>query len=370
MSFEFELTATEGAARAGVLSTPHGQVKTPTFMPVGTQGSVKCLSPGQVRRSGAGIVLANAYHLMIRPGAEVVAGCGGIQDWCGWRGPMLTDSGGYQLFSLAELARVSDEGVEFRSHIDGAPIFMSPEDAIGVQKLIGADIIMPLDDCVGFPIERRRAEKSVARTLLWARRSKAAHAGGSQALFAIVQGGTYHDLRRESAEGLVELDLAGYAVGGVSVGEGTSLIREIVEATVPYLPPQRPRYLMGVGPPEDLLFAVAAGIDMFDCVMPTRNGRNGWAFTADGIVKVKNSLHARECVPLEEGCDCYTCVNFTRSYLRHLFNAGEMLGMTLVSLHNLRFFARLMEGARDAITRGAFGAYSRAALGRLGRLTD
>ena len=365
MGLEFELVATDGAARAGVLKTPHGEVKTPTFMPVGTQGAVKCLSPEQVRSTGSGMVLANAYHLMIRPGAHVVAGAGGVQRWTGWNGPMLTDSGGYQLFSLAELASVSDEGVEFRSHVDGSRLFMSPEDAIRVQNALGADIIMPLDDCVGFPVERHRAEESVRRTSLWAERSKAAHAREDQALFGIVQGSTFHDLRRRSAEELIETGFPGYAVGGVSVGEGTTLIREIVEATAGLLPEDRPRYLMGVGPPEDLIISVAAGIDMFDCVVPTRNGRNGWAFTADGTVKVKNSPHARSTLPIEKGCDCFACRNFTRSYVRHLFNAREMLGMTLVSLHNLRFFARLMERARDAIMDGAFDSFAREALARL-----
>lgn len=365
MAFEFELVARDGAARAGILKTPRGDVKTPTFMPVGTQGTVKCLSPDQVRSSGAGIVLANAYHLMIRPGADVVEKAGGVQRWSGWAGPMLSDSGGYQLFSLAALAKVSDEGVEFRSHVDGAALFMSPEDAIRVQNSIGADIIMPLDDCVGFPVERYRAEESVRRTLSWAKRSKAAHTRGAQALFGIVQGSTFHDLRQRCAEGLAEMDFPGYAIGGVSVGEGTALIREIVEATGGRLPAARPRYLMGVGPPKDLVASVGAGVDMFDCVVPTRNGRNGWAFTAEGTVKVKNSHHARSTLPLEQGCDCYTCRNFTRSYLRHLFNAREMLGMTLVSLHNLRFFARLMEGARKAIMDGAFASFSRETLARL-----
>lgn len=363
--FAFKTVATDGNARAGILVTPHGEVPTPAFMPVGTQGTVKTLTPDQVRQTGAGVVLANAYHLMIRPGVDVVAAAGGIQKWSGWNGPMLTDSGGYQLFSLAELARISDEGVKFRSHVDGKKLFMSPEEAIRVQNLIGADIIMPFDDCVGFPVERFRAEESVARTLLWAKRSKAAHRRDDQALFAIVQGSTYLDLRQRCAEELVALDFPGYAVGGVSVGEGTTLIREVVEATTEWLPTQMPRYLMGVGPPEDMLRAVAAGVDMFDCVVPTRNGRNGWAFTAGGILKVKNSPYARDTAPLEDGCDCYTCRNFTRSYLRHLFKAGEILGMTLVSLHNLRYFARVMEGAREAVIKGDFSRYMREALAGL-----
>lgn len=360
--FAFELEAVDGNARAGAMITPHGAVPTPVFMPVGTQGTVKCMTAEEVRSTGASIILANAYHLMLRPGVQVVANAGGLQGWTGWNAPVLTDSGGYQLFSLAELAKVSDDGVSFRSHIDGTALFLSPADVIGVQNQLGADIIMPLDDCVGFPVERFRAEQSVRRTVDWGRESSRAHKRPDQALFGIVQGSTYGDLRRRCAEELAGVGFAGYAIGGVSVGEGTALIREVVEATVRWLPADRPRYLMGVGPPEDLLAAVAAGVDMFDCVVPTRNGRNGWAFTAGGTVKVKNSAHARSGEPLEAGCDCYTCRNFPRSYLRHLFNAGEILGMTLVSLHNLRYFARLMEGARAAITEGRFTEYARQSL--------
>jgi len=355
----FEVTSVCGKARSGVIATPHGRFETPAFMPVGTQGTVKCLTPDQTRLTGAGIILVNAYHLMLRPGANVIEAAGGIQKWSGWRGPVLADSGGYQLFSLAELSKVSDEGVKFRSHIDGAPLFVTPEGTISVQNAIGADIIMPLDDCVGFPVERFRAHESVRRTLDWARRSRRAHVREDQALFGIVQGATFPDLRRESAEGLLELELPGYAVGGVSVGEGTLLIREVVEATAELLPPEKPRYLMGVGLPPDVLEGVAAGVDMFDCVVPTRNGRNGWAFTFRGLVRVKNSAYARDDAALEAGCDCYTCASFPRSYLRHLFSAGEILGMTLVSLHNLRFYARLMEGARRAISQGEFDGYRR-----------
>lgn len=305
MGLEFDVVSTDGAARAGVLRTAHGDVPTPVFMPVGTQGTVKCLTPEQVRSAGATIVLANAYHLMIRPGADVVAQGGGIQKWSGWNGPVLTDSGGFQLFSLSELAKISDEGVHFRSHVDGSKLFMSPEASIDVQNRIGSDIIMPLDDCVGFPVERYRAEESVRRTLLWAERCKAAHRREDQALFGIVQGATFADLRRKSAEGLVALDFPGYAIGGVSVGEGTALMREAVETTSGFLPADKPRYLMGMGLPSDILDAVASGIDMFDCVIPTRNGRNSWAFTFGGVVRLKNSAHARDTRPIEDSCDCY-----------------------------------------------------------------
>jgi queuine tRNA-ribosyltransferase len=358
-AFSFRIISTDGAARAGVISTPHGEVPTPAFMPVGTQGTVKCLTPDQVRSTGAAIVLANAYHLMVRPGSATVAEGGGIQEWSGWRGPVLTDSGGFQLFSLADLAKITDKGVHFRSHVDGSKLFVSPEESIRVQNQIGSDIMMPLDDCVGFPVERYRAEESVRRTLAWAARCKAANCREDQALFGIVQGATFPDLRRESAEGLVALDFDGYSIGGVSVGEGTVLMREAVEATVPFLPTGKPRYLMGVGLPMDILDAVYAGVDMFDCVIPTRNGRNGWAFTFKGTVKLRNSRYARDKSPIEEGCDCYACANFTRSYLRHLFYAKEILGMTLVSLHNLRFYSRLVTGAREAIAAGRFESYRR-----------
>jgi len=353
----FVVTSKDGKARSGVISTAHGEVKTPAFMPVGTQGTVKCLTAEQVRSTGIEMLLANAYHLMIRPGADVVSAAGGLQEWSGWRGPMLTDSGGYQLFSLADLAEVSDEGVRFRSHVDGARLFVSPEEAMGVQNLLGADIIMPLDDCVGFPAERYRAAESVRRTLLWARRSKESHARDDQALFGIVQGSTFPDLRRESALGLGDLDLPGYAIGGISVGEGTRLMRDMVEATVGHLPVEKPRYLMGVGLPVDILEAIGAGVDMFDCVIPTRNGRNGWAFTFSGLVRVKNSQYSGDTRPIEAECDCYTCRNFPRSYVRHLFNAGELSGMTLVSIHNLRFYAKLVEGARGAIAGGESKTY-------------
>ena len=353
----FRIDGTDGSARAGCISTPHGDVPTPAFMPVGTQGAVKCLTADAVRSAGARLLLANAYHLMLRPGAETIASARGLQEWSGWRAPMLTDSGGYQLFSLAELARVSDDGVKFRSHIDGSPLFLSPQECVRVQNLLGADIIMPLDDCVGFPVERYRAEESVRRTSLWARRSRDAHARRDQALFGIVQGGTYADLRRRSAEELVALDLPGYAVGGVSVGEGADLIREMTSSTVALLPSDRPRYLMGVGLPLDVLDAVACGVDMFDCVIPTRNGRNGWAFTLSGLLRVKNSRYSRDDSPIEPGCDCFACRNHSRSYIRHLFNAGEIAGMSLVSLHNLRFYMRLVEGAREAIKSGRFAQY-------------
>lgn len=363
MAFGFKVLSTDAAARAGVFHTPHGDVLTPVFMPVGTQGTVKCLTPEQVRSTGATIILANAYHLMIRPGADVIEASGGIQRWSGWNGPVLTDSGGFQLFSLSELAKISDEGVHFRSHVDGSKLFMSPEASIDVQNRIGSDIIMPLDDCVGFPVERYRAQESVRRTLLWAERCKAAHHREDQALFGIVQGATFADLRRESAEGLVALDFPGYSIGGVSVGEGATLMREVVEITSAVLPADKPRYLMGVGLPSDIVDAIASGVDMFDCVIPTRNGRNSWAFTFGGVVKLKNAAHVRDAKPIEEGCDCYACRNFTRSYIRHLFNAKEMLGLTLVSLHNLRFYARLVEGAREAILAGRFGAYKESIAG-------
>ena len=348
------------AARCGRLATAHGVVETPAFMPVATQGAVKALSPDQLRAAGARMLLCNAYHLMLRPGAERVAALGGLHRFMGWPGPILTDSGGYQVFSLADLRDVEDAGVRFRSHVDGTEWFLTPERCVEVQHLLGADVIMPLDECVGYPVEKARAARAMERTLSWARRSLEAHARGGprgQALFGIVQGATFRDLRAECAERLVALGFPGYAIGGVSVGEGPTLLRETVALTAPLLPADRPRYLMGVGLPEDLMDAVAMGVDLFDCVIPTRNGRNGLAFTSAGRVKVRNASHAESDLPLDPACDCVACRTVSRGYLRHLFQAGEILALTLTSLHNVRYYQRLMEEARAAIRRGTFAAF-------------
>lgn len=357
--FGFEVVARdrETGARVGRLRTPHGVVETPVFMPVGTQGAAKALSPAQLREAGAQMLLANSFHLHLRPGAEVVAELGGLHRFSGWSGPMLTDSGGYQVFSLAGLVEVNDEGVRFASPVDGRRIRLTAEEVIEVENLLGADIIMPLDECVSYPVEESAARRAAERTVRWAERSLQAHRRRDQALFGIVQGSVFPELRRWCAEALRGLDFPGYAVGGVSVGEGKDLLREVTAFTLGLLPEERPRYVMGIGPPEDLLWAVAMGADMFDCVLPTRNGRTGYAFTSRGVVRIRNQAHARSIEPLDPECSCYTCRHFSRGYLRHLFQVGEILGLTLLSLHNVHYFCKLMAGAREAIRQGEFRTY-------------
>ncbi|HXG02022.1 MAG TPA: tRNA guanosine(34) transglycosylase Tgt [Candidatus Binatia bacterium] len=355
----FRVLATDGAARCGRLSTAHGEVATPAFMPVGTRASVKALGPDDLQAVGTEILLANTYHLMLRPGADVIRDLGGLHAFMGWDRPILTDSGGFQVFSLARLRRLGEEGVEFRSPVDGTTHFLSPERAIEVQHALGADIIHPLDECLGWPADRDATERSLALTLRWARRSQAAHraGGGSAALFGIVQGGGYADLRRRAVEETVALGFDGYAIGGLAVGEPRPLRYELTALVAGRLPADRPRYLMGVGKPEDLVEAVGSGVDLFDCVLPTRNARNGQCFTADGPLVVKHARHARDGRPLQEDCDCYTCRRFSRAYLRHLFMAEELLAYRLLSLHNVRFYLRLMADLRAAIGRGAFGEF-------------
>ena len=352
--FGFKLLTTDGCARAGEMVTPHGIVPTPVFMAVGTQATVKTLTPDQVVSTGTPMLLGNTYHLHLRPGEDVIAELGGLHSFMNWDGPILTDSGGFQVFSLAELNRITDEGVRFQSHLDGAHVELTPESVVDIQSKLGADVIMPLDECTAFPTEKEYARKAMERTINWARRSLEHHSGEAQSLFGIVQGATYCDLRKECARRLVEMDFPGYAIGGLSVGEGTGVMNEMLEATTPELPDDKPRYLMGVGPPTDLLEAVARGVDMFDCVIPTRNGRNGYAFTSAGVVRMKNAAHLRSNEPLDAECDCYTCAHFKRGYIRHLFRSDEILGMTLVSLHNLSFFSRLMRRVRRAILEGRF----------------
>jgi len=370
--FGFKLLATDGAARAGELVTPHGVVPTPVFMPVGTQATVKTLTPEQLVSAEVPMVLANTYHLHLRPGEETIARLGGLHRFMGWPRPILTDSGGFQVFSLAELTQITDDGVRFRSHIDGDTVELTPESVVDIQAKLGADIIMPLDECTAFPTEASYAREAMERTLDWARRSiehqkrtaGQASRGTSedrsrQMLFGIVQGATYAPLRVECARRLVEMDFSGYAVGGLSVGEGPQVMNEMLDVTMPGLPEDKPRYVMGVGPPGDLLDAIARGADMFDCVLPTRNGRNGFAFTSTGVVRLRNAKHADSDAPLDAACPCTTCRNFERGYLRHLFQAGELLGMTLVSLHNVAFFCRLMRDARHAVVDGHFDRFRR-----------
>ncbi len=363
----FEVIATDGAARAGRLTTGHGPVDTPVFMPVGTRATVRSLAPDDLHAAGAQIVLGNTYHLLLRPGHETIRELGGLHRFMAWDGAILTDSGGFQVWSLAKLRKVAEAGVEFRSPVDGSTHFLSPELAIEAQHALGADIIHPLDECLAYPATREAAERSLDLTLRWAARSKAVHAargGGRQALFGIVQGGTDLRLRETCAQALAALDFPGYALGGFSVGETASQMAEALPACAAMLPVDRPRYLMGVGRPRDILQAVAAGIDMFDCVLPTRNGRNASAFTMDGPLRLRNATHKRDQDPIESGCSCYTCRHFSRAYLHHLFLAGEMLGPTLLSLHNVAFYCRLMAEIRLAISERRFAEYRAVRLAR------
>jgi queuine tRNA-ribosyltransferase len=366
--FQFEILDRDRAtgARLGRITTWHGTIATPVFMPVGTQATVKGLLPDQLRQVGVQILLANTYHLALRPGSETVAALGGLHRMMGWDRPILTDSGGFQVFSLAERVKVSDAGATFQSHIDGSRVDLTPERAIRIQEELGADIIMCLDECPAHATDRETLVAAVRRTTLWAERCRAAHRRPDQALFGIVQGGTDVELRAESAAALSSLGLPGYAVGGLSVGESHAEMQRVLEATVPLLPDDRPHYLMGVGRPQDIIEAVARGIDMFDCVLPTRNGRNATAFTASGPVKIRNAEHQRSSEPVEPGCPCPTCSQFSRGYLRHMFQADEMLGPILLSLHNVSFFIRLMAEIRAAIAAGTFDSYRRDTLARLG----
>ncbi|MBL8818535.1 MAG: tRNA guanosine(34) transglycosylase Tgt [Planctomyces sp.] len=353
-AFKFQLDAIdpETGARAGRWETPHGTVETPAFMPVGTLATVKGLLPAQIRESGAQMVLANTYHLALRPGAEVVQSLGGLHRFMDWNGPILTDSGGFQVFSLAKLRQLTDEKAVFRSHIDGSLLELSPERAIEIQEQLGADVMMCLDECPPSGESREKILAAVERTTLWAKRCKEAQKRPDQALFGIVQGGVHQDLRVRSAESLLKLDFPGYAVGGLSVGEPPEVMYRTLEFTVPVLPAEKPRYLMGVGRPHDILEAVCRGIDLFDCVMPTRNGRNAMAFTSRGPVKLRNAIHQRDPSPLDPECGCIACQRYSRAYLRHLFVAGEMLGPILVSLHNLTHYQTLVRELRKAIIAG------------------
>jgi queuine tRNA-ribosyltransferase len=355
----FELLATSGQARTGRLTTPHGVVRTPAFMPVGTAGAMKGVHWREVREAGADIVLGNTYHLMLRPGAERVAALGGLQRFTGWNGPMLTDSGGFQVMSLSELRKLDENAVTFRSHIDGMKIELSPERSIEVQRLLGSDIAMQLDECVRLPAERDDIERAMRLSLRWAERSKRAFesAPDGYMLFGIVQGGDIVELRQASARGLVEIGFHGYAIGGLAVGEPQAVMLTMIEATAPALPSDRPRYLMGVGTPDDLLEAVKRGIDMFDCVMPTRNGRHGVAFTRFGQVNLRNARHADDPRPLDETSSWPATRNVSRAYLHHLVKSGETLGAMLLSEINIAYYQRLMHDSREAIAQGIFDEF-------------
>ena len=350
-----EIQHTDGKARAGVLSTPHGRVQTPIFMPVGTAGSVKGVTPEQLTAAGSRMILANTYHLMLRPGGDTVAKLGGLHAMMGWSGPILTDSGGFQVFSLAHLRRIDDEKVVFQSHVDGRLVELTPRRCIEIQRQLGADVIMQLDECPPGDATVEHVARAVDRSILWAQECKLTwreDAESAQALFGIQQGGVFEDLRARSAAALVELDLSGYAIGGLSVGEGPRKMARVLDAVDSQFPADRPRYLMGVGEPRDILAAVQRGIDMFDCVLPTRNARNAFAFTWSGRLRMRNAQWTAQTAPLDENCNCYTCRNFSRGTIRHLFTVREMLGPTLVTIHNLHFFAEFMAAIRGAIAAG------------------
>jgi len=355
----FELLHTDGTARAGRLTTPHGMVRTPAFMPVGTAGAMKSLHWRDVREAGSDIVLGNTYHLMLRPGAERIAALGGLQTFTGWNGPMLTDSGGFQVMSLAQLRKVTEQAVTFRSHIDGATVVLSPERAVEVQRLLGSDIAMQLDECVRLPAERDDIERAMQLSLRWAERCKRAFETAPEGymLFGIVQGGDVPALRHQSAQALTAIGFHGYAIGGLAVGEPQAVMLAMIEETAPLLPRERPRYLMGVGTPEDLLEAVARGIDMFDCVMPTRNGRHGVAYTRRGQVNLRNARHADDPRPLDEDSDWPSARNISRAYLHHLVKANEALGAMLLSEINIAYYQRLMRDMGEAIARGTFDTF-------------
>lgn len=344
-------------ARLGSLETRHGNVATPAFMPVGTQGTVKALTTGELEEMNTGLILSNCYHLFLRPGAEIIARHGGLHRFMNWRGAIITDSGGFQVFSLGGLRKVNDDGVLFTSHIDGSTHFLTPERVARLQNMLGADIAMVLDQCPPYPAEKKKVAEAVERTSRWAVRAKQAHLNDHQALFAIIQGGIFEDLRQQSAAFLTETGFDGYAIGGLSVGEPKELMYNCLEQTVPLLPVDKARYLMGVGSPDALLEGVRRGIDLFDCVLPTRVARNGRVMTADGYLPIRNSIYTSDLSPLDPHCDCPVCLKYSRAYIRHLFNAGEILGLRLATYHNLYYIARLMSEIRSALAEDRFAEY-------------
>ena len=348
--YELIKTCKQTGARLGRLHTPHGVIETPIFMPVGTQATVKAMTPEELKDIGSQIILSNTYHLYMRPGQDLIERAGGLHKFMNWDKPILTDSGGFQVFSLGPLRKIKEEGVEFRSHLDGSKHFLSPEKATEIQNALGSDIIMAFDECAPYPADRQYVKNSLERTTRWLERCKAAHKYPErQALFGIVQGGMYKDLREQSAREITAIDLPGYAIGGLSVGEPKEMMYEVLDYTVPLLPEDKPRYLMGVGSPDDLLEGVLRGIDMFDCVLPTRIARNGTAMTSQGKVVVRNASYAEDFSSLDPECDCYTCRNYTKAYLRHLIKCNEILGARLLTIHNLHFLLKLMENVREAI---------------------
>jgi queuine tRNA-ribosyltransferase len=355
---KLSLTHRDGAARRGTLELAHGVVETPVFMPVGTYGAVKAMSPAELAEIGASVVLGNTFHLWLRPGVDVIAAHGGLHGFMGWERPILTDSGGYQVFSLGKLRRITEEGVHFASPVNGDRMLLTPEESMRIQRALDSDVVMVFDECTPYPASEREAAESMRLSLRWAGRSRVAHGGNPNMLFGIVQGGMYESLRDESLAGLVAMDFDGYAIGGLSVGESKADMLRVLRHTAPRLPAERPRYLMGVGTPEDLLDGIAAGIDMFDCVLPTRNARNGWLFTRHGDIKIRNARHRTDTRPLDEHCTCYACRRFTRSYLHHLQRVNEILGARLGTIHNLHFYFGLMAEARAAIAEARFAAFA------------
>ena len=349
---KFDLLTTDGAARRGRLTLNHGTIETPVFMPVGTYGTVKAMSPLELDEIGTQVVLGNTFHLWLRPGIEVIEKHGGLHRFMGWNKPILTDSGGFQVWSLGALRKISEEGVRFQSPINGDKLMLTPEESMNIQRMLNSDIVMIFDECTPYPAEEQAAADSMRLSMRWAERSKRAHDGNQNALFGIVQGGMYESLRAESARGLQAIGFDGYAIGGLSVGEPKEDMKRVLAHTAPQLPTAKPRYLMGVGTPEDIIHAVLQGIDMFDCVLPTRNARNGWLFTRYGDIKIRNAKHRDDVAPLDETCGCYTCQNFTRGYLHHLQRVNEILGARLNTIHNLYFYLTLMTELRAAIEAG------------------
>lgn len=355
---QFKVSATHGKARLGEMQFPRGSVQTPAFMPVGTYGTVKGMLPRDIQEIGAEMILGNTFHLMLRPGTEIIKEHGDLHDFTQWHGPILTDSGGFQVFSLGDMRKISEEGVKFRSPIDGSPVFIDPEKSMQVQRDLGSDVVMIFDECTPYPATEIEAKESMELSLRWAHRSKIAHGDNPSALFGIVQGGMYEKLRDESLNGLVDIGFDGYAIGGLSVGEPKEDMIRILDHLADSMPHDKPRYLMGVGKPADLVEGVRRGIDMFDCVMPTRNARNGHLFTSSGVVKIRNARYRNDTNPLDDECDCYTCQNFTRGYLHHLEKCGEMLGAQLNTIHNLRFYQTLMANLRAAISNGQLDSFA------------
>ena len=355
---QFELLNTEGKARRGRLSFDRGTVETPAFMPVGTYGTVKAMTPKAVHDTGAEILLGNTSHLMLRPGTEVIQAHGDLHDFMQWQRPILTDSGGFQVWSLSKRRKITEKGVTFASPVDGAKVFLGPEESMAVQAALGSDIVMCFDECTPYPATEKQASESMELSMRWAARCRDAHGVSRSALFGIVQGGMYEHLRQQSAEALIEIGFDGYAIGGLSVGEPEDEREQVLGYTLPVLPADKPRYLMGVGRPQDIIASVLHGVDMFDCVMPTRNARNGYYFTSRGVLKIRNSRFAMDTRPIDEACSCYTCQNYTRSYLKHLDRCKEMLGPHLATVHNLHFYQQLMAGLRNAIESGELTEYA------------